>query len=130
MFAENAQRNMCFDGSLEEGLRSADPVAQLRAARDFSDELGPGDAVFVLIETSGLTRLTAPLTKATAVKLARHVSVPDLRGATVTFAGLGRVGAGPPPSTATIDALRTYFETVCRRTGARCRAVTDIAVGS
>jgi len=126
-------------GEVEQGLpaafrqltrNGADPVAQLAAARDFSDELGPGDAVFVLIETSGLTRTTARLTKATAVKLARQVSVPDLHGATVTFAGLGRVGAGPPPSTTTIEALRTYFETVCRRTRARCRAVTDIAVGS
>ena len=109
----------------------ADPVAQLGAARDFSDELGPGNAVFVLIETSGPPHLNTPdFTKATAVRLGRQVSVPDLHGATVTFAGLGRVGSGPPPSTTTIEALRTYFETVCRRTGARCRAVTDIAVGS
>lgn len=126
-------------GEVEQGLppafrqltrNGADPVAQLGGARDFSDELGPGAAVFVLIETSGLTRMTARLTKATAVKLARQVSVPDLHEASVTFAGLGRVGAGPPPSTTTIDALRTYFETVCRQTGARCRAVADIAVGS
>ncbi len=126
-------------GEVEQGLPAAfrqltrsgaDPVAQLTAARDFSDELGPRDALFVLIETSGLTRMSARLTKATAVKLARQVSVPELHGATVTFAGLGRVGAGPPPSTITIEALRAYFGTVCRRTGARCRAVTDIAVGS
>ncbi len=126
-------------GEVEQGLpaafrqltrNGADPVAQLAAARDFGDELGPGTAVVVLIETSGLTRMTARLTKATAVKLARQVSVPDLHGATVTFAGLGRVGAGPPPSTTTIEALRAYFETVCRRTEARCRAVTEIAVGS
>jgi hypothetical protein len=126
-------------GEVEQGLpaafrqltrNGADPVAQLAAARDFSDEVGAGGALFVLIETSGLTRMTARLTKATAVKLARQVSVPDLHVATVTFAGLGRVGAGPPPSTTTIDALRTYFETACRQTGARCRAVTDVAVGS
>lgn len=126
-------------GAVEQGLPAAfrqltrdgaDPVAQLAAARDFADELGPGSAVFVLVETSGLTRMTARLTKAAAVRLARQVSVPDLHGASVTFAGLGRVGAGPPPSTITIEALRTYFETVCRRTGARCRAVTEIAVGS
>jgi len=109
----------------------ADPIAQLGAARDFSDGLGPGTAVFVLIETSGPPHLNTPdFTKATASRLGRQVSVPDLHGATVTFAGVGRVGSGPPPSTTTIEALRTYFETVCRQTGARCRAVTDIAVGS
>lgn len=127
-------------GEVEQGMpaafrqltrNGADPVAQLAAARDFSDELGPGNAVFVLIETSGPPHLITPgFTKAAAVKLARQVSAPDLRGATVTFAGLGRVGAGAPPATTTIDALRTYFETVCRRTGARCRAVADIAVAS
>ena len=126
-------------GEVEQGLpaafrqltrNGADPVAQLAAAREFSDELGPGNAMFVLIETSGLTGTTARLTTATAVKLARQVSVPDLHGATVTFAGLGRVGSGPPPSTTTIETWQTYFETVCRETGARCRAVTDIAVGS
>lgn len=126
-------------GEVEQGLPAAfreltgsgaDPVAQLGAARDFSDELGPGSAVFVLIETSGPPHLNTPaFTQVTAVRLARQVSVPDLQGATVTFAGVGRVGAGPPPPTTTIDALRTYLETVCRRTKARCRAVTDIAVG-
>jgi hypothetical protein len=108
----------------------ADPLAQLRAAEDFKTEFGSGAAVVVLIETSGMTGATARLTTATTTTLARQVTVPDLRGTNVTFAGLGRVGSGAPPSTNTVETLQTYFMAVCRRTGARCRAVTDIAVGS
>lgn len=109
----------------------ADPVAQLTLARDFAQQLEDGGVVFVLIETSGMTRVATPgLTPEMAKEFGEHVTTPDLDGAFVTIAGLGHVGSGAPPSTGLVDAIHTYYSTVCQRTGATCRALSDIVVGS
>jgi hypothetical protein len=109
--------------------QGTDPLAQLQAAREFIDEQADAVEVGVLIETAGMASqaLTNPLTPGAAATLPDRV---DLRGARVTFAGLGRVGSGPRPSTATVHALIAFYRRACERTGATCRATTAIAVGS
>lgn len=112
--------------------QGTDPLAQLDAAREFIDEQPPTAQVRVLIETAGMTSqvVTNQLTPKTATTLADEVTVPDLRGATVTIAGLGRVGSGPRPSTTTVRALIAFYRGACERTGAACRATADITTGS
>jgi hypothetical protein len=110
-----------------------DPLGQLTAAADYARQLGSGYRLLALVETSGIS--TAPLaineqslTAEAAPEMARRVALPDLPGtAVVVFAGLGRVGAGPPPSADFINALKTYYTRVCERTGARaCSATSDL----
>lgn len=110
--------------------RGGDPVGQLEIAQEYAVELGDEFGVHVVIETSGLTRGLAVtgLDRATAVRLAGRVSVPDLSGiAVLTFAGLGRVGSGAPPSTMAVAGLRAYYERLCVTAKAgSCRATSDI----
>ena len=107
-----------------------DILGQLQAADDFRAQLGGGFRLRVLVLTDGeSTRyvdLNPPhLGVSAAVELARHVSVPKLAGASITFAGLGKL-AGPPAPTSYVDALRAFYLRVCLRTGAQsCLTVTD-----
>ncbi len=62
---------------------------------------------------------------AAAADLGARVSVPDLEGATVTIAGLGKV-SGPPPPSEYIASLKVFYSAVCTRSrAAECRVVTD-----
>jgi len=110
-----------------------DPIGQLQAARDFVDEQGPAVQVEVLVETAGMAPQlrNVKLTPKTADLVAKQVDVPNLSDlASVTVAGLGRVGSGPHPSTAEVRALVAFYLGVCRRAEAvACRATSDIAVG-
>jgi hypothetical protein len=104
--------------------QGADPVSQLAAAEQFRRQLGAGYTLRVVIETSGFGR-GAPDDSA---NLAANVSVPDLSGADVVVAGLGKVGRGAPTPTPVVDELRTFYGQLCRRTHARsCLAITDLA---
>jgi hypothetical protein len=104
--------------------QGADPVSQLAAAEQFRRQLGGGFSLHVVIETSGFGRGVP----AGGSQLAANVAAPDLRGADVVVAGLGKVGRGAPTPTATVEALRSFYGQLCRRTRARsCLAITDLA---
>jgi hypothetical protein len=61
--------------------------------------------------------------------LAQQTPVPDLSGASVTVAGLGRV-AGRPPASAVVEGLVAFYGALCVRTkAATCTSVTDYAAG-
>jgi hypothetical protein len=104
--------------------QGADPVSQLAAAEQFRRQLGLGYALRVVIETSGFGRGVP----GTSSQLAANLSVPDLRGADVVVAGLGKVGRGVPTPTPVVESLRSFYGQLCRRARARtCLAITDLA---
>ena len=73
--------------------QSADPVSQLAAAEQFRRQLGPDYALHVVIETSG-SGPGVPIARSS--ELAANTAVPDLTGADVVVAGLGKVGRRAP----------------------------------
>ena len=108
--------------------QGADPVSQLAAAEQFGRQLGTGYALHVVIETSGLIRGLSNTRNASAPQLVSNVAVPDLSGADVVFAGIGKVGRGAPIPTPVVVAQRTFYGEICRRTHAdSCLAITDLA---
>jgi len=112
-----------------------DPLGALEGAAQYRLEVGDS-VLHILFETSGIatngTHINPEtLTPETADALAASVNVPEVSGAQLTWAGLGRVGAGPPPSTSFVTALRSFYGEVCKRTkAASCIAVSDVAPGS
>jgi hypothetical protein len=109
------QVEQALPGALaERSGRGADPLSQFTAADQFRRQLGPGYALHVVIETSGVVR-------------GFDANVPDLRGADVVVAGIGKVGrAAPMPSS--VEALRRFYGRMCERTHAHsCLVITDLA---
>jgi hypothetical protein len=103
--------------------QSADPLSQFAAAEQFRRQLGSGYTLHVVIETSGNLVADDP-----ASKLAANIAVPDLTGADVIVAGLGKVGRGAPTPTRVVEALRDFYGQVCERTNAdSCLVITDLA---
>jgi len=97
--------------------RGADPVSQFTAAEEFRRQLGPGYALRVVIETSGFVR-----------RLDAATAVPDLRGADVVVAGIGKAGRSAPTTSRRVEELRRFYERLCRRTHAdSCLVITDLA---
>lgn len=73
----------------------------------------------------GVTLGAHALDQQHATAVAARVPVPDLSGANVTVAGLGRV-KDATPSSAVVDGLVAYYNALCRRAhAARCVAVSD-----
>jgi hypothetical protein len=104
--------------------RGADPLSQFTAAEQFRRQLGPGYALHVVIETSGFVRGF----EAATADLATNEAVPDLRGADVVVAGLGKVGRGTPTPSSVVEALRRFYGRICERTRAgSCLVITDLA---
>jgi hypothetical protein len=104
--------------------QGADPVSQLAAAEQYGRQLGPGYTLRVVIATSGFGQ-DVP---GSSSQLAANASVPDLSGADVVVAGLGKVGRGAPTPTPVVEELRAVYAQLCRRTHARtCLAITDLA---
>jgi hypothetical protein len=108
--------------------RGADPLSQFAAAEQFRRQLGPGYALHVVIATSGFGRDVSTSENAAASDLAASVTVPDLTGAEVVVAGLGKVGRRAPTPTPVVEALRVFYGHVCERTNAdSCLVITDLA---
>jgi len=109
-----------------------DPLGALDIAGQYEQELGDGVTLHVLLETSGIatngTLLTPhSLTLANAAARAAGVSVPDLAGVSLIWAGLGRVGAGAPPSSSFVSAERSFYTAVCKKTrAASCLAISNV----
>jgi hypothetical protein len=108
--------------------QSADPLSQFAAADQFRRQLGPGYALHLVIETSGFGRGVPMRANAGASDLAGTAVGPDLTGADVVVAGLGKVAGRAPTPTRVVAALRTFYERVCARVhAASCLVITDLA---
>lgn len=128
------------DGSYQEALSTppagdgSDITGQYRLAGEYAAQLGSSYTLDFTLLTDGFQNtvagaITHALTASEAIALADAVSVPSLKGATVTVAGLGRV-AGAPPQSDTVEGLVQFYDAVCARTGAaKCTSVTDFTVG-
>lgn len=112
----------------------SDIIAQFGMAREWIGQLGAGYRLQLIIFTDGFDTVgrrlgNAPLSKAKAVALAQQTPVPDLSGASVTVAGLGRV-TGRPPTSAVVEGLVAFYNALCARTrAAACTSVTDYEAG-
>jgi hypothetical protein len=108
--------------------RSADPLSQFAAAEQFHRQLGTGHALHVVLETSGFGRGVPPTGNGPASQLAANSAVPDLTGAEVVVAGLGKVAGRAPTPTPVVEALRAFYGRLCERTNAAsCLVITDLA---
>lgn len=111
-----------------------DVTGQYRLPAEYAAQLGSGYRLDYVLLTDGLQNVGAgaidhALNADEAKALAQRVSVPSLKGASVTVAGLGRV-AGDPPSSRMVEGLVRFYDALCVRTeAADCRSVTDFTVG-
>lgn len=114
------QVRQTLPGALSElSGQGADPLSQLAAAEEYRRQLGGGQALHVVIETSGVT---------SGPQLASNGAAPNLRGADVVLAGIGKAGRGAPMPTADVAALRAFYGRACERTRAdSCLVVSDLA---
>jgi hypothetical protein len=107
----------------------SDIVAQYRLADEYVRQLGPGYQLRLVLLTDGLQNagftLDQSITSAQAEELANNVVVPQLPGASIVVAGIGKDQSQPPPSTV-VEAVVAFYDALCRRTGAAtCLSVTD-----
>ncbi|MGH9166081.1 MAG: hypothetical protein ACRDZW_11320, partial [Acidimicrobiales bacterium] len=79
------------------------------------------------IATSPVDLNRADLDATGAAALALPIATPDLGGADVTFAGVGRP-AGALPPTIYVDALKAFYMAACQRSGATCAVVSGASV--
>lgn len=111
-----------------------DVTGQYRLAAEYAAQLGNGYRLDFFLLTDGFQNIgTGAIDHALdadeAKALAQRVSVPSLKGASVTVAGLGRV-AGNPPSSDMVEGLVQFYDALCARTdAAECRSVTDFTMG-
>mgnify|MGYP001240063807 CR=1 FL=1 len=106
-----------------------DVAGMWRLAAEQQAQAGDGYQLVYVNLTDGLDNLSgqniAALSPADAAAAAADMALPELPGAEVTIAGLGRVN-GDPLSSSSVDALVAFYEAACERTGAEsCLAVTD-----
>ena len=112
----------------------SDVVGQYRLAHEYGAQLGVEYALGFLLLTDGFQTvgegaLHHPLTAQEASQLAERLTLPQLPGATVVVAGLGKV-AGNPPSSDVVEGVVRFYDAICASTGAaECRSVTDFTVG-
>ena len=112
----------------------SDIVAQFRLAAEHARQLGDGHRLRLLVLTDGFQNAGTNVVKAAkspggAEQAAAQFEVPDLSGANVTVAGVGKVDGTAPP-TKIVDGLKAFYQALCERTGAEsCTIVTDHAAG-
>lgn len=105
-----------------------------RLGAEWIAQLGGNYRLHLVILSDGCQNVSVdlcvrPLSKQEVTALVDQVAVPQLPGASVTVAGLGRV-AGTPPSSDVVEQLVAFFGAVCRKTAAaECVSVTDYAEG-
>lgn len=110
--------------------RDSDIIGQYTNAAQWIEQLGGSYRLHLYLLTDGFETAhfnfyTQPPTPADAVALAQQVSLPNLPGAVVVAAGLGRETGPAAPSTV-VDGLRAFYDAACHRTGAaRCVSVSD-----
>lgn len=110
--------------------RSSDITGQYRLAGEWLRQLGSNYTLHLILlsdgfHNEGVDLATQALDSQQAKALAEQVPVPQLPGATVVVAGLGRV-AGPPPPSNIVEGLVAYYDALCHRTAAQsCLSVSD-----
>jgi hypothetical protein len=108
----------------------SDITAQYRLASEWTGQLGGNHRLALTIFTDGFQNVgvdlgARALTKQEATALADQVAVPQLPGASVVVAGLGRVAGNSPPSNV-IEGLVSFYDALCAKTtAAACASVTD-----
>lgn len=110
-----------------------DVLAQLALAGEFRTLTGTTRPLQVVVWSDGIASApvdlnTADLDVARASSLAEGVAPPDLSGADVTFAGIGRP-AGALPPTSYVDALKAFYRTACERSHATCTVASGATAG-
>ncbi|SIM78818.1 hypothetical protein [Mycobacteroides abscessus] len=112
--------------SLDAG--GSDPVAQMRLFGEWTHQGGDGKFRLLML-TDGFQNIGVGTEQMVAdpVAAAAVFPAPDLSGTDITIAGIGEID-GPAPATTVVDALKTFFSTLCQRSGATtCTVVTEIA---
>lgn len=110
----------------------SDITAQYRLAAEWIGQLGDPYRLHLYVLTDGFQTIgvdlgTRALSTQEATALADQVMVPELPGASVVVAGLGRVAEGAP-SSSVVEGLVAYYDALCRKTtAAECVSVTDYA---
>jgi len=106
----------------------SDIPSQVRLVAEYAEQL-PGYQLDEYLLTDGLSNvgidLESPLTTQRATDLATSIEAPDLSGAWLTIAGLGRVD-DKSTSSAQTESLVAFYSTLCNQTSAdSCMVVTD-----
>ncbi len=104
---------------------ATDIMSQLTLMAEFAAQQARGDRLYGLLLTTGLQTTgevvtNVDLSPVAATDLGNRVSVPPLRGAVLTIAGLGRVSSSPPAPSGYVQSLVTFYTRACARTGATC----------
>ncbi|OKJ97516.1 VWA domain-containing protein [Amycolatopsis sp. CB00013] len=110
-----------------------DVSAMYRLAAEWSAQVGAPYRLHLYLLTDGFQTVNFRLddrarSRDEAARLAGEVAVPQLPGASVLVAGLGRV-ADHPPASSVVDGLVAFYDALCTKTSAAsCTSVTDYAV--
>lgn len=115
------------------GLTSGgtDIVAQYRLAHEYVQQLGGDRQLDLLLLTDGYQNAgfvlgDRSLSEADAKALAAQADIPQLPGATITVAGIGKTPGQDRASTDVITGMKTFYDSLCQRSGAAsCSSVTD-----
>lgn len=108
----------------------SDIIGQYEQAAEWFRQLGGNYQLQLDLLTDGFQNIGIDLSAQVldpqqAAALAQQTPMPDLSGANVTIAGLGRV-TGATPTSAMVDGLVAYDSALCHRAhAARCVAVSD-----
>ncbi|MFI5558505.1 hypothetical protein ACIA2T_04435 [Amycolatopsis japonica] len=110
-----------------------DVSAMYRLAAEWAAQVGAPYRLHLYLLTDGFQTVNFRLdyrarSRDEAARLAGEVAVPQLPGASVLVAGLGRV-ADNPPASSVVDGLVAFYDALCQRTSAAsCTSVTDYAI--
>ncbi|MGQ4268585.1 hypothetical protein [Nocardiopsis changdeensis] len=112
----------------------SDVTAQYRLGAEWIDQLGGDYRLHLVVFSDGFHNVghkpgSEALSREEAETLAAETTMPDLSGASVTVAGIGRVAGDPVPSDV-VEGLVFYYDALCEQANAEeCASVTDYAVG-
>ncbi|MHA7271204.1 vWA domain-containing protein [Arthrobacter sp. HLT1-20] len=108
-----------------------DIVAQYRLAHEYVQQLGGDRQLELLLLTDGYQNAgfvlgDRALSEADAKALAAQADIPQLPGATITVAGIGKTPGRDSATTEIITGMKTFYDALCQRSGASsCSSVTD-----
>ncbi|WP_160050471.1 hypothetical protein [Nocardiopsis sp. FR4] len=111
----------------------SDILGMLRLGEEFAGQLSTDYHLELYLFSDGFHNVghkpgSEALSLEEAEALAAETTMPDLSGASVTVAGIGRVAGDPVPSDV-VEGLVFYYQALCAQTGAEeCLAVTDFNV--
>lgn len=108
-----------------------DILAQYRLAHEYLQQLSGTRQLDLLLLTDGYQNAgfvlgDRALADAEAKALATQADVPQLPGARITVAGIGKTAGQDSASTDIITGMKVFYDALCQRTGATtCVSVTD-----